>query len=61
MSASDDKFIIQKTILNLESNIADLDIEIDEEGSESSNTLRAVETILQDAVGLLKTMLKNLG
>ncbi len=50
MSASDDKIIIRKTILALQSQIADLDIEIDEEGSGSSITLQKVEAILQDAV-----------
>jgi hypothetical protein len=50
MSASDDKIIIRKTILALQSQIADLDIEIDEEGSGNSTTLQKVEAILQDAV-----------
>jgi hypothetical protein len=50
MSASDDKIIIRKTILALQSQIADLDIEIDEEGSGNSKTLQKVEAILQDAV-----------
>jgi hypothetical protein len=50
MSASDDKIIIRKTILALQSQIADLDIEIDEEGSGNSITLQKVEAILQDAV-----------
>jgi hypothetical protein len=50
MSASDDKIIIRKTILALQSQIADLDVEIDEEGSGNSNTLQKVEAILQDAV-----------
>jgi hypothetical protein len=50
MSASDDKIIIRKTILALQSQIADLDVEIDEEGSGNSITLQKVEAILQDAV-----------
>jgi hypothetical protein len=54
MSSSDDKIIIRKTILALQSQIADLDIEIDEEGSGNSKTLQAVETILQDAVQRLE-------
>lgn len=61
MSTSDDKFVIQKTILNLESNIADLEIEIDEEGSGNSSTLQAVEQILQEAIQKLKDKLKSLG
>jgi len=36
MSASDDKIIINKTILALHSQIADLDIEIGEIGFENS-------------------------
>ena len=54
MSSSDDKIIIRKTILALQSQIADLDIEIDEEGSGNSKTLQAAETILQDAVQRLE-------
>ena len=54
MSSSDDKIIIRKIILALQSQIADLDIEIDEEGSGNSKTLQAVETILQDAVRRLE-------
>ena len=50
MSASDDKIIIRKTILALQSQIADLDVEIDEEGSANSTTLQKVEAFLQDAV-----------
>jgi hypothetical protein len=50
MSASDDKIIIRKTILALQSQIADLDVEIDEEGSANSATLQKVEALLQDAV-----------
>jgi hypothetical protein len=50
MSASDDKIIIRKTILALQSQIADLDIEIDEEGNGNSTTLQKVEAILQNAV-----------
>jgi hypothetical protein len=61
MSTSDDKFIIEKTILNLESHIASLDIEIDEEGSGNSTTLLSVEAILQDALNKLKDKLTNLG
>lgn len=60
MSTSDDKFMIQRIIVNLESNIADLEIEIDEEGSGESSTLQAVEQILQDAARKLKEMLKRL-
>ena len=54
MSASDDKIIIRKTILALQSQIADLDIEIDEEGSGNSTTLQKVEVIFQDAVKRLE-------
>jgi hypothetical protein len=54
MSASDDKIIINKTILALQSQIADLDIEIGEIGSENSNTLQTVEAILQNAVRQLE-------
>jgi hypothetical protein len=61
MSASDDKIIIRKTILALHSQIADLDVEIDEEGSENSNTLQKVEAILQDAVKHLEEEFAKLG
>jgi hypothetical protein len=61
MSASDDKIIIRKTILALQSNIADLDIEIDEEGSGNSDTLVTVESILQNAVEQLEAVSKTLG
>jgi hypothetical protein len=54
MSANDDKIIIRKMILALQSHIADLDIEIDEEGSENATTLQSVEAILQDAVKRLE-------
>jgi hypothetical protein len=60
MSSSDDKIIIRKTILALQSQIADLDIEIDEEGSGNSKTLQVVETILQDAVQRLEDEFKKL-
>jgi hypothetical protein len=61
MSASDDKIIIRKTILALQSQIADLDVEIDEEGSGNSNTLQKVEAILQDAVKHLEEEFAKLG
>jgi hypothetical protein len=61
MSASDDKIIIRKTILALQSQIADLDVEIDEEGSGNSNTLQKVEAILQDAVKHLEEEVAKLG
>jgi hypothetical protein len=61
MSASDDKIIIRKTILALQSQIADLDVEIAEEGSENSNTLQNVEAILQDAVKHLEDEFAKLG
>ena len=61
MSASDDKIIIRKTILALQSHIADLDIEIDEEGSGDSATLQSVEAILQDAVRKLEVEFAKLG
>jgi hypothetical protein len=60
MSASDDKIIIRKTILALQSQIADLDIEIDEEGSGNSATLQSVEEILQDAIKRLEVELERL-
>ena len=60
MSASDDKIIIRKTILALQSQIADLDIEIDEEGSENSTTLQSVEDILQNAVKQLEDEFKKI-
>jgi hypothetical protein len=61
MSASDDKTIMRKTILALRSQIADLDVEIEEEGSENSNTLQKVEAILQDAVKHLEDEFAKLG
>ena len=61
MSSSDDKIIIRKTILALQSHIADLDIEIDEEGSGDSATLQSVEAILQDAVRKLEVEFAKLG
>jgi hypothetical protein len=61
MSASDDKIIIRKTILALQSQIADLDVEIDEEGSGNSNTLQKVAAILQDAVKHLEEEFAKLG
>jgi cell division protein FtsL len=61
MSASDDKIIMRKTILALQSQIADLDVEIEEEGSENSNTLQKVEAILQDAVKHLEDEFAKLG
>jgi hypothetical protein len=61
MSASDDKIIIRKTILALQAQIADLDIEIDEEGSGNSKTLQKVEAILQDAVKHLEDEFAKLG
>jgi hypothetical protein len=60
MSANDDKIIIRKTILAIKSQIADLDVEIDEEGSGTSATLQAVEGILQDAVKLLEDQVTKL-
>jgi hypothetical protein len=61
MSANDDKIIIRKTILAIQSQIADLDVEIDEEGSGNSTTLQVVEGILQDAVKLLEDQVTKLG
>ena len=61
MSSSDDKIIIRKTILALQSHIADLDIEIDEEGSRDSATLQSVEAILQNAVRKLEVEFAKLG
>lgn len=61
MSASDDKIIIRKTILAIQSQIADLDVEIDEEGSGNSNTLQKIEAILQDAVKHLEDEFAKLG
>jgi hypothetical protein len=61
MSTSDDKIIIRKTILALQSQIADLDVEIDEEGSGNSNTLQKVEATLQDAVKHLEEEFAKLG
>ena len=60
MSASDDKIIIRKTILGLQSHIADLEIEIDEEGSGNSTTLQSVEAILKDAVKQLEVEFNKL-
>jgi hypothetical protein len=60
MSANDDKIIIRKTILAIQSQIADLDVEIDEEGSGTSAILQAVEGILQDAVKLLEDQVTKL-
>jgi hypothetical protein len=60
MSASDDKIIIRKTILALQSHIADLEIEIGEEGSGNSTTLQSVEDILQDAVKQLEVEFNKL-
>lgn len=60
MSASDDKIILNKTILSLQTIIADLDIEIDEEGSENSSRLERIEGILRGAVNQLEAELKQL-
>jgi hypothetical protein len=57
--SSDDAVIIRAIIQKLRSHVADLDVELDEEGSLSSPALIAVEGILQDAVGRLENELKR--
>jgi hypothetical protein len=57
--SSDDAVIIHAIIQKLRSHVADLDVELDEEGSLSSPALIAVEGILQDAVGRLENELKR--
>jgi hypothetical protein len=61
MSNSDDTVIIREIIQKLQSQVADLDVELGEEGSMGSPALEAAEDILQDAIRRLEAELRHLG
>jgi hypothetical protein len=61
MSNSDDTVIIREIIQKLQSQLADLDIELGEEGSMVSPALEAAEDILQDAIRRLEAELRRPG
>jgi hypothetical protein len=54
MSSNDDTVIVRKIVDSLRSLIADLDVEIGEEGGTYSKSLDAAQRILQDAVKRLE-------
>ena len=60
MSNADDAVIIRELIEKLRTHVADLDVELGEEGSLSSPALVATEEILQDAIRRLEVELKRL-
>jgi hypothetical protein len=60
MSNADDTVIIREIVQKLRSHLADLDVELGEEGSMSSPALDAAEEILQDAIRRLETELERL-
>jgi hypothetical protein len=60
MSNSDDTVIIREIIQKLRSHVADLDIELGEEGSLTSPALETTERILQDAIRRLEAELERL-
>jgi hypothetical protein len=59
MSSADDTKIIQAIIQKLQSHIADLDVELGEEGSLGSPALEAAEGILRVAIGRLEAELER--
>jgi hypothetical protein len=60
MSNADDAVIIREIIQKLRSHVADLDIELGEEGSLISPALEGAERILQDAIRRLEAELERL-
>ena len=60
MSNADDAVIIRELTEKLRTHVADLDVELGEEGSLSSPALEAAEEILQDAIRRLEAELKRL-
>jgi hypothetical protein len=59
MSNADDTNIIRTIIQKLQSQIADLDVELGEEGSLGSPALEAAEGILRDAICRLEAELER--
>jgi len=60
MSNADDTGIIRGIIQKLRSHLADLEVELGEEGSMTSPALDAAEVILQDAIHRLEIELGRL-
>jgi hypothetical protein len=59
MSNVDDAAVVRAIIQKLQSQIADLNVELGEEGSLGSPALEAAEGILQDAIGRLEAELER--
>ena len=60
MSNADDAVIIRELTQKLRTDVADLDVELGEEGSLSSPALESAEKILQDAIRQLEGILERL-
>jgi hypothetical protein len=60
MSSADDTVIIREIIQKLRSPLADLQVELGEEGSMTSPALDAAEAILKDAIHRLEIELERL-
>jgi|HubBroStandDraft_5_1064220.scaffolds.fasta_scaffold612161_2 hypothetical protein len=60
MSNADDAVILREIVQKLRLQLADLDVELGEEGSMSSPALDAAEEILQDAIRRLEAELERL-
>jgi hypothetical protein len=59
MRNADDTNIIRTIIQKLQSQIADLDVKLGEEGSLGSPALEAAQGILRDAIGRLEAELER--
>ena len=60
MSNADDTIIIRGIVQKLQSHLADLDVELGEEGSMQSPALDAAEEILRDAISRLERELEHI-
>jgi CRISPR/Cas system-associated protein Cas10 (large subunit of type III CRISPR-Cas system) len=60
MSNADDTVIIRELTQKLRTHVADLDVELGEEGSLTSPSLESAEKILQDAIRQLEAELERL-
>ena len=59
MSNADDTVVIRDIIRKLQAHVADLNVELNEEGSVGPPTLEAAEGILQNAIARLEAELES--